>query len=1129
MKKKLFINDLGCYLWLKVCLPLAILCVVAVNNTVMAGAQETRFTFKLTDVPLEQVFRKIESSSAYKCLYSNEDIRQIKNVSVEVNNATAGEVMKQCLKGLKLDYKIVDQTIVISVSPIPSAASPARKVTVKGRVTSPDGTPIPSVAVLVKGTNSGVQTDMDGGYSVLLDDQPGSALVFSYLGMGSVEEKVNHRQEINVVLQTESKDLEEVMVVGYSAKKVSEMTGAAQQFKGDVVTKSIGSTDIINTLKGHTTGLQITGSMGQPGIDASLLVRGTGTLYGTETPLVVIDGVIIGYSSLSDVVAPNDIETITILKDAASTAIYGSRAASGVIVVTTKKGKKDKMNVDLNVKYGASVQPFNGLEYMNSQELVEWGKMSLENWWKNNESLHERYPSMAGFVSDTLRSLTENFDLSKTTDWRKMQYRTGSTVDANLNISGRSEKVSYYASYSYFDDQPTMPGQRYKKNQLRGKFDFQVLPYLTVGVNLAGTFTDTKSTPLDIEGLHPWLSPHNVDGSYKYNIPVWNNLQMQSTPMENQLADMRYNNTLGKRQNLLGTFSVQLKPLSWITLSTTNTFTSSKVETNSYQDKRTYAGNNSNNNFSNGILQLNHNSGTSFLTSNLLSLQHSFGDHNLSGLIGQEFSKSHDISDMVRYYEQTVIGERNAGGFAKIGYKGWGDPNPSGSESERGLFSVFAEANYNYKGKYMASASYRTDASVNFGKDNRYGSFYSFSASWLISSEKFMEDLKAISNLKLRASFGSSGKEAGQSNLNYTLYWGNWEYNYYQNHPLYPAPNAGVIGQLGNDQLTWETAYNTNIGLDMGFLNNRIALSADFYNRLSTDLIMNVDRPAAGGVGTQYRNIGEIRNRGIEIALNTHTIKTADFNWYTDFNFSYNRNKLVKLDNGRFSLGWGPTYYEGDSYDKLEKVIVAGIDPQTGTPQYERVDEDGNITLVNSYTLATTGNGELSNQYIGLSRAPYFGGFTNTFTYKNLSLYVHMNYSLGHKVMSNVKSNMASGRAWMSGNIYRIPDNLTVWQKPGDQADIPMISADPSLNQNLGMNTSYYYQKGDHARIQTIRLSYNLSSSLLSKIRMQRAELSFTVDNVAVITSKNFVGRDPENVNGWGAPRRYMIGLNVGF
>lgn len=1128
MKKKLFFHDLGCYLWLKVCLPLAILCATALNSTAVAGVQDTRFTFKLTEVPLEQVFRKIESVSSYKCLYSNEDVRNVGKVSVDVKDATVDEVMTLCLKGSKLEYKIVDQTIIVSAAS-QGQVKPGSKVTVKGRLTTADGAPIPFAAVLIKGTTTGVQSDMDGRYSIQLTDEPWTVLVYSYLGMKTVEEPLSRRQEVNVVLQPEFQDLEEVVVVGYSTKKVSEMTGAAQQFKGQVVTNSIAATDIIGALKGHTTGLQITGSTANPAIGASMLVRGNGTLHGSESPLVVIDGVVVGFSILSDAVSPNDIETITLLKDAASTAIYGSRAASGVLVVTTKKGRQEKMSVNMNVKYGISAQPFNGFEYMNTQELLEWGKMSLGNWWDTNDALHGTFDSKNEFITDKLSSLYENFDLTKSTNWRKHQYRTGSTVDANLSISGGSEKMTYYASYTYFDDEPTKPGDRYKRNQIRGKFDFRVKPYLTIGANISGTFTDVKTVSLNVESMHPWLSPYNADGSYKYSMPVWSNLQMQSTHKENQLADMRYNNNLRESKNLLGTFFVRLQPFTWMTLTTTNTFTSSTLESNSYQDKRTYAGNNSNNNFSNGTLQLNHDKGTSFLTSNLLNLQRDFGDHHLSGLLGQEFSKSHSIGDNVNYYEQTVIGERNAGGFAKIGNKAWGDMSPSGSESENGLFSVFAEANYNYKGKYMASASFRRDASVNFGKDNRYGSFYSVSASWLATSEKFMQNQKVFSNLKLRASFGTSGREAGQPNLNYTLYWNDWSFNYYQNNPYYQAPIASTIGQLGNDQLTWETSYNTNIGLDMGFLKNRIALSADIYNRLSTDLIINVNRPAAGGVGTQYRNIGEIRNRGIELVLNTHNVKTADFNWYTDFTFSYNQNKLMKLDNGSFSLGWGPTYHVGDNYNKLEKVKVAGIEELTGTPLYERVNEDGSIELVNSYSLATAGNGELSNQYIGLDRAPYFGGFSNTFTYKGFSLFVNMNYSFGHMVNNNLKMNMASGRNWMSGNVYKVPKKLKVWQKPGDRADIPRINADPSLNQNLSMNTSYFYQKGDYARLQTVRLSYTFAPSLLSKIGLQRAELSFSVDNVAFIASKKFVGLDPENPGAGGAPRRYMFGLNVGF
>ena len=430
----------------------------------------------------------------------------------------------------------------------------------------------------------------------------------------------------------------------------------------------------------------------------------------------------------------------------------------------------------------------------------------------------------------------------------------------------------------------------------------------------------------------------------------------------------------------------------------------------------------------------------------------------------------------------------------------------------------------------MASVSFRTDASTNFGKDNRYGKFYSISGAWLVSSEKFMQKQKALSFLKLRLSYGTSGKEAGIDYLNYTLYAIGKDYeDYYREHPLYPSSYPAVINQLGNDQLTWETAYTFNLGVDMGFLNDRIRLNADYYRRRNSDLIMSVATAAAIGVGAQYKNVGEMLNQGVELTLNTHTLKSPTFNWYTTFTFSHNKNELTKLYDGYFVDGEGRTFYEGDNIDMLKKVKVNGVDKETGKPIYERVNEDGTIEYVNTLTNATSGNGELSYQNIGLKRAPYYGGFTNTFQYKNFELYLHMTYSFGYKAYSSLKTSYTDGTAWLYNNMYKIPSGLKIWQKPGDDADIPMVNSDPSYTQNLYGTTSFGYINSGHVRFSKIRLSYNFPEKWLRQIRIQHLSLSFTCDNVGVITSRNFIGADPENLGDWPAPRRYAFGLNFTF
>ena len=1112
------------------------LCIVFMLGAVLqlsaAGFAQT-IQLKGTSSTLKSVFDEVERQTGKITLFSNNELDMTRKVRLEPGKCTLESLYHKILEGTNLEFVVGEEYIVIKRKeplPVQMPAVPQSRL-IKGKVTDEHKNPLPGVTVIIEGTQLGCATDVNGQYSLKLPKQD-VRLVFTFVGMQNQVVSTAGLDVIDVVMRAAAENLDEVVVVGYSSKKVSEMTGAVQQFSGNTVTDASTGGNIMDALRGHTTGLHITGSDGTPGSDGSLLLRGLGTLYsGKEFPLIVIDGVITDYTSLNGVIAPGDIENITVLKDAASTAIYGSRAATGVIVVTTRSGGKSAAAIDISVKYGINVQTFNGIRYRTSPELVEWAEMGIRNWWNTTESLHGDYSTAQAFVEDKLKLLRENFDLSRTTDWRDLEFRTGATTDVSTSISGGGEHLNYYFSYSYFDETGTKVANSLNRNQLRGKIDFKINPYLSVGANVSGVFSNTKASDVNVESYHPWLSPYNQEGSYKYSIPYWRFYAMHPEDNINKLADARYNNKKTKVQNLFGSFYVRLQPFKWVSFTSTNTFTSNRVNVNDYKDKRTFSANHSNNDISNGTLSLQNNRTQAFLTSNILKLNYSFGNHNLSGLLGQEYSQSHYWGETTDYYEQLIAGERNPGGFAKIGIKTQRNAyKPNGDEIENGSFSVFSELNYNYKGKYMASASFRTDASTNFGKDNRYGKFYSVSASWLMTGENFMKEFSRLSNLKLRLSYGTSGKEAGRDYLNYTLYSGSSTFDYYRNNPLYPSVEAATIEQLGNDQLTWETAHTLNIGVDVGVFNNRIALSVDAYNRINSELIMRTNRPAAEGVGSQYRNIGEMRNRGIELILNTHNIKTPDFNWYTSFNFSYNDNELKKLDNGIFTRDHRPTLYEGDNIDVLKVVKYMGVNSENGAARFEKVNNDGSRKIVENFTEAISDNGELSYQNIGVGRAPYFGGFTNTFAYKNWELYVHMNYNLGHKVYSGVKAGMIINYEWVYNNIYMLSDKLKVWEKPGDEADIPMMSANTGdlTSRNLS-GTTFGYVNAGHAKIQSLRLSYSLGKSVLEKLHLRSASLNFTIDNLYTITSRNFIGYDPENVSGWCAPRRFIFGINVGF
>ena len=1132
MKKKYVAKNAWCIYFLLAVILLPIQTTAAIDpaQPILSLSIENKVvTIHVRDVSLDEILLLMNKQTNISFGYQEGVIDKNQKFSLDVSGVPVEEALRILFKNSNYDFEYKDQRILIVLKSIPQTEAKKDR-TVKGVVLDQSGTPLPGTTVLLKGTTLGVATDVNGSYNLQIP-QGNQTLVFSLVGMKTQEIPYKGQIEINVTMEEDITEMDEVVVTGYSVRKVNELTGAAQQFHGKEVAQNMVNGDILSALKGHTTGLQISGSDGNPARNNSLLLRGVGTLYDSKQyPLIVIDGIVTDFTNINGVVAANDIEEITVLKDAASSAIYGSRAAMGVIVITTKKGQKSRQTTSVDMKFGLSVQNFGGLRYMTSEELLDYGKMSLTNWWNGNNSLQAKYPDRDGFIRDTLSSLSQNFDLSHTTDWRDLQYQHGITKSIGVNISGGSERASYYLSYNYFDEKGTKIDNYLTRNFLKLRMDYDVTPFLTLGINLSGTFSKYESPNSgSFEDYHPWLSPYDEDGKLKKSIPQWRRFAMYNVDLVNPLMDNQYNSSISHNDNLMGSFSGTLHPFSWMSFTSVNTYTRIYSNTNNYQDSRTYSGNYSNNNFSNGILDISDARDDSFLTSNILRMEYRFNDHNISGLLGQEYYERHSRSSNLSMYDQSVVGERNVGGFSKVGKKIQSSYVPDGSESESGSFSLFAEANYNYKGKYMASVSFRTDA-TNFGKDNRYGKFYSISGAWLVSSEKFMQKQKALSFLKLRLSYGTSGKEAGIDYLNYTLYAIGKDYeDYYREHPLYPSSYPAVINQLGNDQLTWETAYTFNLGVDMGFLNDRIRLNADYYRRRNSDLIMSVATAAAIGVGAQYKNVGEMLNQGVELTLNTHTLKSPTFNWYTTFTFSHNKNELTKLYDGYFVDGEGRTFYEGDNIDMLKKVKVNGVDKETGKPIYERVNEDGTIEYVNTLTSATSGNGELSYQNIGLKRAPYYGGFTNTFQYKNFELYLHMTYSFGYKAYSSLKTSYTDGTAWLYNNMYKIPSGLKIWQKPGDDADIPMVNSDPSYTQNLYGTTSFGYINSGHVRFSKIRLSYNFPEKWLRQIRIQHLSLSFTCDNVGVITSRNFIGADPENLGDWPAPRRYAFGLNFTF
>lgn len=469
MKKKYVAKNAWCIYFLLAVILLPIQTTAAIDpaQPILSLSIENKVvTIHVRDVSLDEILLLMNKQTNISFGYQEGVIDKNQKFSLDVSGVPVEEALRILFKNSNYDFEYKDQRILIVLKSIPQTEAKKDR-TVKGVVLDQSGTPLPGTTVLLKGTTLGVATDVNGSYSLQIP-QGNQTLVFSLVGMKTQEIPYKGQIEINVTMEEDITEMDEVVVTGYSVRKVNELTGAAQQFHGKEVAQNMVNGDILSALKGHTTGLQISGSDGNPARNNSLLLRGVGTLYDSKQyPLIVIDGIVTDFTNINGVVAANDIEEITVLKDAASSAIYGSRAAMGVIVITTKKGQKSRQTTSVDMKFGLSVQNFGGLRYMTSEELLDYGKMSLTNWWNGNNSLQAKYPDRDGFIRDTLSSLSQNFDLSHTTDWRDLQYQHGITKSIGVNISGGSERASYYLSYNYFDEKGTKIDNYLTRNFLK--------------------------------------------------------------------------------------------------------------------------------------------------------------------------------------------------------------------------------------------------------------------------------------------------------------------------------------------------------------------------------------------------------------------------------------------------------------------------------------------------------------------------------------------------------------------------------------------------------------------------------------------------------------------------------------
>lgn len=959
------------------------------------------------------------------------------------------------------------------------------------------GEPVIGVNVLVKGSTNGTITDIDGKYE--LNAPAGAILQISFIGYKTVEIAATTSEQ-TIKLHEDTETLDEVVVVGYGVQKKESLTGAMSTLKENRL-KDVTTPTVENMLNGKVSGVYVAPGSGQPGSNGAVQIRGRATLSGSTSPLWVIDGVIVGEDP--GVLNPSDIENMTILKDAASTAIYGSQGANGVIIVTTKMGKSEKMKINASVKLGVSTMTNGKMEVMNGAELYDH---------------YASFPNQEDIKFSRWNPELRNANF----DWGELASQAGFTQDYNISLSGGNEKMSSYFSLGYYSEEGTVKGYKYDRYSFRYRSNYKPFSWLTIKPNISGSMKNTDDSQYDYTAkytMFPWDSPYDEDGNL---VPDRYSGWVDSSDL-NYLNSISYgNHTARKTYEFSGNFDFDIKITDWLTFTSVNNYRWTGYFQSTYADPRTDSASGVQ-----GRVEEEQTNNIQRYTNQYLTFNKIFGKHSVQALLAYEFM---DTSAKVINAKGTGI----VSGFEVLDATATPE-EVGGNLTEWAKQSVFAKANYTYDNRYLAEVSLRRDGASNFGDDKKYGNFFSISAGWNINREKWFK-ADWVDVLKLRASYGSVG------NIPYSKY---PQYGLYSVSSNYNGIPAILISQVGNKDLTWEQTYTAGVGIDANFFNNRLRFVFDYYNKYTSNILYQVPVSGLTGITSRWQNVGEMRNSGIEITIGGDIIRTKDWLWSLDLNMGYNKNKLEKLygdDPNMMIIGGGgndtsiagaaeKVLKVGYSTDRYYLREWAGVDPKNGAPLWYKNDGSGE----------TTSNYSEAKQVMTEATSPkLFGGFNTSLTWKNIDLNASFGFSLGGKIYNYSRQEYDSDGAYTDRNQMKLIDGWSRWEKEGDIATHPAASYGNKSNSNKA--STRYLEDGDYLKLRSLSIGYNLN---LSKYYIQNMRIYFTAENVFTLTG--FSGIDPEvpayydettgtyksigtaGANLYPSTRKFMFGINLTF
>lgn len=964
---------------------------------------------------------------------------------------------------------------------------------VSGTVTDKaTGEPLVGVSVAVKGTTKGVISDVDGKYSA--DVAPDATLVFGYLGYKDVTVGVEGRAVINVTMESDINKLDEVVMVGYSSVKKTELSSAVTTVQGDKL-RDVTTPDLGSMLQGKVAGVQVTNSSGAPGSTATIRIRGTGSIAAGSDPLYVVDGVVGGTFN------PNDVESITVLKDAGSTGIYGASGSGGVIVVTTKHAKAGQEPVvNFKAQVGLKQLLTGRFRVLDANELYDFYSSIL------SKASMKTYPA-------ELRE--QNFD------WLKDAERLGVSQNYYASASANIKKVSFLTSLDWYDENGTQRESKY--NRLSGKIE--VGAELVKGVNLTARVNYTQSKSVSGHGLGcyyqlPWNNPYDErTGEYIYidsavrpdNGKTWYGREANN-PL---FASSKNPNPYNTSKSFLGDLRLSWDITDYLQISTTNRYSSDnsfyKSVTTPEAKSKTWP---------DGQISQGLTWGHSFGTTNILKYYDTFnGAHSVNALLGHEYGYS-------SYEYMNVITSGLKNGMQVL--NGTKPENIYGTKTETASWSLFAQAQYSYKERYFFNATFRADASSVFAPKNKVGYFPAGSFAWLASNEEFMQRQDVVSFLKLRASYGLTGNSNIGSYKYLDIYGFNERLQYQGVQGAYPETVA-------NPYLHWETAVMRNVGLDISF-RNFLTVNLDVYGNLNKDLLLDVPLALSSGFSRRTENVGKIRNMGVELTLTSNNFNRKNFKWTTSLNLGHNKNTVVYLPNHEdivaSSSQGNQIYREGEPLYSWYMPKWLGVDSETGAPLWEHLikDENGNVIGTEPTSKLDLTN---DNQIVGNAQPILVGGLLNTFNVYGVEISANLQFNYGNKVFNDSRRYVDSDGAYIDYNFMSLDNGLgwSRWTQPGDNATHPRAR----LGGNRLSNevTSRYLEDGSYLRIKNITVSYPLPANVLRKMHLQSFRIFLSGDNLYTFTK--FSGMDPEvGVKGlfsynYPVSRVFSLGIDVKF